>query len=156
MTKPIDRQRLATVLKKYRPDLPTCSVLVVEDDNVTRKMLRRLLKKQGWNITEAADGQAALERVAEQRPALILLDLMMPTLDGFAFLDELRQHEDWRAIPVIVLTAKELTSDERQRLHGAVEKILTKGTYSREELLREVRHLAAGCVRRPIPGEILT
>ena len=148
LNKPIDRQRLAAVLQKYRPAPPGCSVLVVEDDSGTRQMLGRILKKQGWSVMEAGDGQMALERVAAQRPALILLDLMMPTMDGFAFIAELRQREEWRAIPIVVITAKELTPAEHQRLHGSVEKVLTKGTYSREELLSEVRNLAAGCRRR--------
>ena len=80
-------------------------------------------------------GSVALERLAEQRPALILLDLTMPTMDGFAFIAELRQREDWRTIPIVVMTAKDLTPEERQWLHGSVAKILQKGTYSREELL---------------------
>jgi CheY-like chemotaxis protein len=79
----------------------------------------------------------------EHGPALILLDLMMPEMDGFQFVETLRQQEAWRAIPVVVLTAKDLTPNDRQRLNGYVERLLQKGTYSQEELLREVRHLVA-------------
>jgi CheY-like chemotaxis protein len=106
-------------------------------------MLRRLLKKQGWMVVEAENGYVALERLAEQRPALIVLDLTMPDMDGFALLDELRRRQDWGAIPVVVLTAKDLTPEERQRLQGAVENVLQKGAYSRDDLLAEVRRLAA-------------
>jgi CheY-like chemotaxis protein len=106
-------------------------------------MLRRILAKEGWAVTEAVNGREALERVAENRPELILLDLMMPEMDGFAFLEALRRQEAWRAIPVVVLTAKDLTSHDRQRLNGYVERLLQKGTYSQEELLREVRDLVA-------------
>jgi CheY-like chemotaxis protein len=147
MTKPIDRKRLTAILQKYRTDASACTVLVVEDDSATRRMLRRMLKKQRWTVIEAENGRAALERVGEQRPALILLDLMMPTMDGFAFIAELRRQAQWRTIPIIVITAKELTPEERQRVHGSVEQILQKGAYSPEELLNEVRRLAASCTR---------
>jgi CheY-like chemotaxis protein len=155
MTKPIDRKRLAAIVQKYRTDASTCTVLVVEDDSATRRMLRRLLKKQRWTVIEAENGRVALERVAEQRPALILLDLMMPTMDGFTFIAELRQQEQWRTIPIIVITAKELTPEERQRLHGSVEQILQKGAYSHEELLHEVRRLAASCTRDSVARPLL-
>ena len=145
MTKPIDRRRLAAMLQKYRTDQSACTVLVVEDESATRRMLRRILKKQGWTVTEAGDGREALEQVVAQRPALILLDLTMPMMDGFAFIAELRQREDWRTIPIVVMTAKDLTPEERQWLHGSVAKVLQKGAYSRADLLGEVRRLAASC-----------
>ena len=119
-------------------------MLVVEDDSATRRMLRRMLK-QGWAVTEAENGRVALERVAEQRPVLIVLDLMMPTMDGFTFVAELRQREEWRTIPIVVLTAKDLTPEERQRLSGSVAQILSKGAYSHEDLLDEVRRCVASC-----------
>jgi CheY-like chemotaxis protein len=147
MTKPIERNRLAAVLQKYRPDRSDCAVLVVEDDRATRQMLRRMLKKQGWTVMEAENGRVALERVAEQRPTLILLDLMLPRMDGFAFIAELHQREDWRAIPIVVITAKELTPEERQQLHGDVEKILLKGAYSHEDLLSEIRRHVTSCAQ---------
>jgi PAS domain S-box-containing protein len=143
-TKPIDRDRLIAVLKKYTRH--PSQVLVVEDDAAMREMLRRMLVKEGWVVTEAENGCAALERIAESRPAFILLDLMMPEMDGFQFVDELRKHKDWCSIPVAVITAKDLTSKERDRLCGCVEKILQKGAYSREELLTEVRDLVASGV----------
>ena len=143
-TKPIDRDRLIAVLKKYKRH--PSQMLVVEDDAAMREMLRRMLVKEGWVVTEAENGCAALERIAESRPAFILLDLMMPEMDGFQFVDELRKHKDWCSIPVAVITAKDLTSKERDRLCGCVEKILQKGAYSREELLTEVRDLVASGV----------
>ena len=111
-----------------------------------REMLRRRLEKEGWKVIEAENGRAALERMAESRPELILLDLMMPEMDGFQFLDEVRKHEGWRSIPVIVVTAKELTPEDRQRLNGSVEKILQKGAYGGEELMREIRGLVAAFI----------
>lgn len=79
---------------------------------------------------------------------MILLDLMMPEMDGFEFVEELRKQEEWRSIPIVVVTAKDLTEVDRLRLNGYVEKILQKGAYSRDELLRKVRDLVAACVRR--------
>ena len=127
-------------------------ILVVEDEPATREMLRRFLEAEGWMVTEAENGRAALEQLAAlpvaQRPALIVLDLMMPEMDGFEFVDEIRLHEDWRSIPIVVVTAKDLTAKDRLRLNGYVEKVLQKGAYSREELLAEVRDLVASVVRR--------
>jgi CheY-like chemotaxis protein len=145
MTKPIDRHRLSAMLHKYRPAQPAGTVLVVEEDSATRRMLRRMLKKHGWAVIEAENGRVALEQMAVQRPVLIVLDLMMPTMDGFTFIAELRQCEEWRTIPVVVLTAKDLTPEERQRLNGSVAQILTKSAYSREDLLEEVRRCVASC-----------
>jgi CheY-like chemotaxis protein len=153
LTKPIDRERLASVLQKYRCTLPPCPVLVVEDDAATRDLLRRMLEREGWAVSEAENGRVGLARVAECRPELILLDLMMPEMDGFAFVMEIRKTEAWRSIPVVVVTAKDLTDEDRLRLHGYVEKILQKGAYSREALLAEVRDLVAACVGRKIAGK---
>jgi CheY-like chemotaxis protein len=133
------------MLHKYRSAQPAGTLLVVEDDNATRRMLRRMLRQQGWAVIEAENGRVALERMAEQRPVLIVLDLMMPTMDGFTFIAELRQREEWRTIPIVVLTAKDLTLEERQRLNGSVAQILSKGAYSREDLLDEVRRCVASC-----------
>jgi signal transduction histidine kinase/DNA-binding response OmpR family regulator/HAMP domain-containing protein len=143
LTKPIDWERLTAILRQYPCTHPPCPVLVVEDDAAMRDILRRVLEKAGWAVTEATNGREALERVAANRPELILLDLMMPEMDGFTFVEALRQQEAWRSIPVVVVTAKDLTPDDCQRLTGSVEQILQKGAYSREELLREVRDLVA-------------
>jgi signal transduction histidine kinase/DNA-binding response OmpR family regulator/HAMP domain-containing protein len=147
MTKPVDRERLVAILQKYRSDSLPCRVLVVEDEAMTREMLRRMLEKEGWAVIEAENGRVALERMAENLPGLILLDLMMPEMDGFQFMDELRKNKAWRSIPVVVVTAKDLTAEDRLRLNGYVEKILHKGAYSREALLAEVRDLVAASVR---------
>jgi signal transduction histidine kinase/DNA-binding response OmpR family regulator/HAMP domain-containing protein len=138
----------ATLLPRYRSAPSPFRVLVVEDEATTRQMLRRTLEKEGWAVSEAENGRAALERVAENPPGLILLDLMMPEMDGFQFMDELRKNEAWRSIPVVVVTAKDLTAEDRLRLNGCVEEILQKGAYRREALLAEVRDLVAASVRR--------
>jgi len=141
MTKPVDRRHLAQILKKYSCPHPPCPVLVVEDDATTRNMMRSMLEKSGWCVTEAENGRVALERVAENRPALILLDLMMPEMDGFEFASELNRHEEWRSIPIVVLTAKDLTRAELQSLDGSVHVIVDKAGSSREDLMHQVRGL---------------
>jgi signal transduction histidine kinase/DNA-binding response OmpR family regulator len=152
LTKPIDWERLAAVLRRYECARPPCPVLVVEDDPVMREMLRRRLEKEGWTVIEAENGRVALGRMGQSRPDLILLDLMMPEMDGFQFLDEIRGREDWHSIPVIVITAKELSAEDQQRLNGSVEKILQKGAYSREELIHQVRDLVTASLRSKSAG----
>jgi signal transduction histidine kinase/DNA-binding response OmpR family regulator len=147
LTKPIDWERLAAILQKYHCAQPPCLGLVVEDNAAMRDMLGRVLAKEGWGVVEAVNGQEALERLAEHRPELILLDLMMPEMDGFAFVEALRYQEAWWSIPIVVITAKDLTPDDHRRLNGYVERILQKGAYSPEELLREVRDLVTTGVR---------
>jgi signal transduction histidine kinase/CheY-like chemotaxis protein len=149
LTKPIDRERLVTVLGKYRRDLP---VLVVEDDVETRQLLRRMLEPEGFSVVEAENGRVALERLRGVSPSVVLLDLMMPEVDGFEFVAEFRRREAWRSIPVIVVTAKDLSREDRERLNGSVQKILQKGAYGREQLLAEVRELVASSVARRRPG----
>ncbi|MBI4494088.1 MAG: response regulator, partial [Chloroflexi bacterium] len=129
LVKPIDRERVAAALRKQWPEAGSRRALVVEDDGSAREMLRRLLEREGWAVVEAENGRVALERVAAQQPDLILLDLMMPEMDGFEFVVELRKRSEWRTIPVVVVTAKDLTVEDRLRLNGYVEKILQKGTY---------------------------
>jgi CheY-like chemotaxis protein len=152
LTKPIDRDRLLAVLRKYRRDGTAGLVLVVDDDAAHRWMVRTILEKDGFSVGEAENGRVALERVAAQRPDVILLDLMMPEMDGFEFVAALHQHQEWRAIPVVVVTAKDLTPDERLCLNGYVEKVIAKGAYSRDAVLREVRDLVASCLRRDSVG----
>jgi GAF domain-containing protein/CheY-like chemotaxis protein len=148
LTKPIDRERLVAVLGKYRRDRP---VLLVDDDVEVRQLLRRMLEPAGYAVVEAENGRVALKHLREGPPSVILLDLMMPEMDGFEFVAEFRRHEDWRGVPIIVITAKDLTREDRERLNGYVQKILQKGTHGRDELLAEVRELVATSVARRRP-----
>ncbi len=144
LTKPIHRDRLIAVLNKYRKDHTHYSVLVVEDDPLSRSMMLRMLEREGWSVEEAENGRVALQRVAESKPELILLDLMMPEVDGFQFVAELRKQEEWRSIPIVVITAKDITIEDGLRLNGYVERVIQKGQYSRDVLLRQVRDLVGG------------
>jgi signal transduction histidine kinase/CheY-like chemotaxis protein len=137
LTKPIDRERLAASVQRYRHGSQT--VLVVEDDDDTREMMVRTLANDGWTTHEAANGRVALERVRQAVPDLILLDLMMPEMDGFEFISHLRENEAWAAIPVVVLTAKDITPEDHLRLQGNVRKVFRKASFSRDELIEEIR-----------------
>ena len=138
-TKPVDRARLSQILKKYTCPRPPCPVLLVEDDPVTREVTRTILEKEGWKVSEAENGRVALECMERERPRLIVLDLMMPEMDGFEFVARVRKKLEWRSIPIVVLTAYDLSAKERRRLNGYVETILQKGGDSREALLHQLR-----------------
>ncbi len=146
LTKPIDRDCLSSVLRKYRCKKPPCSILLVEDDLTNRELLRQMLEKEGWTVIEAPNGRVTLNILDKEIPDLILLDLMMPEMDGFGVVAELKKRPEWRSIPVVVITAKDITLEDRMRLRGAVEQIFQKGAFSREELLTEVKNLISTCV----------
>jgi CheY-like chemotaxis protein len=141
LSKPVEREQLLGILRQVGNERRHSDILLVEDDQTTRQMMRRMLEKEGWPVREAENGAIGLQRVAEAEPALILLDLMMPEMDGFTFAAELRRREEWRDIPVIVVTAKDLTPEDRLRLNGYVERSIQKGRYRREDLLADVRAL---------------
>jgi signal transduction histidine kinase/CheY-like chemotaxis protein len=147
LVKPIDRERLAAVLRLV------CGtpghLLLVEDDDATRATMRRALIGDGWKVTEAENGRTALEWLARDRPDAVVLDLMMPQMDGFEFLGELRRRPEWRTIPVLVVTALDLSEAERRRLYGAVERVIQKSGRSSADLLQEVGAALAACVPRP-------
>jgi CheY-like chemotaxis protein len=148
VTKPIDWERLLGLLRRYVADSRRTSVLVVEDEEGTRELILKMLEKDGWVADGAENGRAALERMREHTPGIILLDLMMPEMDGFEFVAEIRKKQDWWAIPVIVVTAKDLTAEDRKRLEGHVQKIIQKGACPVPDLLNEVRRF----VGRTIAG----
>jgi signal transduction histidine kinase/DNA-binding response OmpR family regulator len=144
LMKPIDRERLASVLRRYSR-LSHNPILVVEDDPNTRDLLRSMLTKDGWSVQTAENGRNALERIRNTRPGLVLLDLMMPEMDGFTFLEEFRQLPSGKTVPVVVLTAKDLTGEDRQRLNGHVQRIMAKGEGT-EAVLKKVHELVAQCM----------
>ena len=150
LTKPVDRARLVAVLERYRT--PTAGyILVVDDEPSARETLRRLLERAGWPVVEAADGWAALEAIALERPAAVLLDLMMPGMDGFEVVQSLRTNTGFAELPVIIVTAKELTPEERQRLAGSVQRVLQKGSYTPADLVAQLRATVARATRPGAP-----
>ncbi len=139
LIKPIDKDRLQQVLDKYIPQVKSGNVMVVEDDPATREMLTRMLESTGWKVEQADNGRIGVQKLEHFRPDLILLDLMMPEMDGFEFVAECRKREDWHAIPIIVVTAMELNQQDRKRLNGQVQRVLQKGAFTRDDLLAELR-----------------
>ncbi len=139
LIKPVDRDHLVTTVKKYCCHGGDHSILVVEDEVVIQELMARTLGVEGWVVETAGNGRVALDRVAARVPDLILLDLMMPEMDGFQFLEELRRNKAWQAVPVIVVTARTVTDEDRLRLNGFVDKVLQKGAVAPSELLRTVR-----------------
>jgi threonine synthase len=117
-------------------------IAIVDDTSDARRLIRRILQSQGdYTLYEATNGQEAIELARRELPDLIILDLMMPELDGFDVLDSLRENPDTLSIPVIVVTAKELTPEEKRRLEGRIHALMQKGEFMNDELLDEVRTL---------------
>jgi PAS domain S-box-containing protein len=144
LTKPLDRERLAGVLARYRRPAGA-SVLIVEDDADTRTMLRRSFEKEGWAIAEAENGRVGLEALKTSTPTLILLDLMMPEMDGFEFLDALRADATHTDAEVVVMTAKVLTKEDRRLLSSGVQRVVHKGEHNETAFLAAVRsHIGTG------------
>jgi adenylate cyclase len=135
LVKPVDRDKLIRVLRSICGSVGG-KVLLVDDDDMMRRGMRLTLEPAGWEVTEAENGQIGLAGLAEARPDAIILDLMMPEMDGFEFLEKIRRQPEWRDIPVVVVTSKDLTMDDRNRLNGGVERIIQKT--DRDETLREV------------------
>ncbi|MCP4697288.1 MAG: response regulator [Gammaproteobacteria bacterium] len=144
LAKPAESAQVAELLHKYKPaDTMSPRIMVVEDDNLSRKMMAKFLKREGWQVFKCENGRIALEHLADRQPRLIVLDLNMPDMDGFEFLTHVRKNETWRRIPVIVLTAALLSHEERLRLEGQVTTIFKKGVYSVDEFLAKVREQLA-------------
>ncbi|MDW6020415.1 response regulator [Mesorhizobium sp. BAC0120] len=139
LTKPINPKELLRLLARVQRPEVAPDVLVVDDDQSTRAMLRRMLVKEGWRVREAANGAEGLEQLARAVPAVMLLDLMMPEVDGFEVLRAVRQAAAWRDIPVVIVTSKDLTRDELEWLRGHAMDVFQKGAYSRAELIATVR-----------------
>jgi signal transduction histidine kinase/CheY-like chemotaxis protein len=135
LNKPVDGDKLVKLLAKYCPEASRRRVLVVEDDEATRDVITRTLDAKTWTVSQAENGLVGLERLAEATPDVILLDLMMPEMDGFEFIAAIRSDDRWRDIPVVVVTAKSLTKADRDRLAGSVEHLIQKGDYQLEALL---------------------
>jgi adenylate cyclase len=126
------------VLARYKNGRSNLKVMVVEDDEATRQVIARALRQEDWEVVEAENGRIGLERLSQTSPDIILLDLMMPEMDGFEFLAELRKLPSQRDIPVVVVTAADLSEEDHRRLNGGVENILQKTSLERDALLVEL------------------
>ncbi|MFG6096470.1 response regulator [Leptothoe sp. ISB3NOV94-8A] len=142
LTKPIDRKRLLSVLETHLSDQTSPTILVVEDDVNAREIMGRFLQRQDWTVELASNGREALQYLDDNLPNLIVLDLMMPEMDGFEFIQVLRQNSEWQNIPVIVVTAKALTASDQQQLDG-VARVYQKADLNRQELLTELQAMVS-------------
>lgn len=143
LSKPIERQRLLANINQFCQRQSPYPILVVDDDIEIRNVIRRFLEKDGWNVIEASNGREGLEQIDIQKPQLILLDLMMPDMDGFEFIVALRHTETSATLPVIVITAKMLTESEHELLSIHTQKVMYKGSYNHNKLFTEIQRLAS-------------
>ena len=141
LTKPIDRERLHRLVDHFRAPVPPTRVLLVEDDSFQRERMRAWLETQQWVVQEAANGKEALHRLQQGKPDLILLDLMMPEMDGFEVVAALQKEPSWRDIPVIVITALDLDAKDRERLNSGVQSVLVKENFRFTDLVDRIRQL---------------
>lgn len=139
LTKPLDYSRLSSVVNRHAQGGRGQRVLVVEDDPATQELVTKYMTKEGWQVVTANNGRAALDRVSEGKPDLVLLDLMMPEMDGFEFLEAFRQQPGCAQINVVVMTAKILTDQDRLRLQGQVAQVVAKTQLTSEMLTSKIR-----------------
>ena len=138
LSKPIAWPALAKILEKYKSVSKSRHLLVVDDDATTRIILRKMLVKDGWRVAEAEHGKIAIDCLNEEKPELILLDLLMSEMDGFEFLKVIRGRPDWKKIPVIVITSKDLTEEDYSFLSANVDQVIQKGKYTRNALIKQI------------------
>ncbi len=138
LTKPIDRAHLVELIGRYRSETER-TALLVEDESEVRDVVRRALEREEWTVIEAENGRVALDRMEEHLPTVILLDLMMPVMDGFAFLAELRARDEWRSVPVVVVTAKDLDEREHAQLAEGAAALIQKQGSSRTQIFEQIR-----------------
>jgi signal transduction histidine kinase/CheY-like chemotaxis protein len=143
LTKPVDRERLIRVIRRFRHE-GGGRALVVDDDEAARDRMRELLRGESWEVTEAKNGVEGLEALARGMPDLILLDLMMPEMNGFEFLAALHAREGGQQVPVVVVTAHDLTPAEREHLSIHVARVFDKDHLDSEVLVAELRRLLDG------------
>ena len=143
LTKPIDRDKLVEIMRRYRAPSGPTRVLVVEDDATQRERVRAWLQPQQWLVSEAENGRVALDRLKEAVPDVIILDLMMPEMDGFQLVAALQEHPQWRRIPVVVVTALDLSAEDHARLNSGVETVLLKESFKPADLIDGLRRLVA-------------
>ncbi len=138
LSKPVDRKKLVETIEKFAGGKEHTNILVVEDDPDTRDVLRHYLEREGVNVQQAENGRRAMAQMAASKPDMVLLDLMMPEMDGFEFVEEYRNHPEWHDVPIVVLTAKILTKEDRQRLEGWVQGLYSKGDRGIEHVVQEI------------------
>jgi CheY-like chemotaxis protein len=141
VTKPVDRDRLLSILRRHQCVSPPCLVLVVDDDSDQRRLIKTTLEKEGWEVATAENGTAALQQLRQREVDLIVLDLLMPEMDGFEFVAALKDNPAWKNLPILVLTSKDITEEDRRRLNGGVQRILSKSSFEGGRLIQELKRI---------------
>ena len=154
LTKPIDRERLHRLVRRFQAPTRATRVLMVEDDASQRERMLGWLERPHWIVREAANGQEALDLLREEKPDVILLDLMMPEMDGFEVVAALQGNKDWRDIPVIVITSLDLDAKDRARLNSGVQSVLVKEKFRPEDLVERIRQLSQ--IAPAVPNQMET
>jgi PAS domain S-box-containing protein len=143
LVKPINRERLVNTLSRFRPDAQQPHAMVVEDEDDVREVVDRHLSRAGWSVSTAENGQVALDRLADgHEPDVVVLDLMMPRVDGFEVAERMREHPEWRDIPIVVLTAMDLDDKDYRRLRDSVSRVIEKSATSFDEVVEQVVRIA--------------
>lgn len=156
ISKPIQRSSLIDIVKKHIRSRgfnqqSNNHLLVIDDDESNRTMMQRMLEAEGFSVRTADNGKTGIELITQNRPCLIFLDIMMPVMDGFEFVEVLRDNPDWRNIPVITVTGRELSSEEQNRLRGQVESIISKDDLEPAGLLQKMREVVVNVLRQERP-----
>src|SRR5262249_52017716 len=149
LTKPIDRERLRHVIGRFRAPARPTRVLIVEDDVVQRERMRGWLEGQQWAVWEAENGREALKRIQENKPDVILLDLVMPGMAGFSVIAAVQKKDSWQDIPSILIPARDLDAQDRERLNSGVQSVLVKERFRPADLIERVRRLVQ---TKPVVG----
>ncbi len=154
LTKPFDRVELTELLKGcVQQQEEKQTVLVVDDSAEVRNAARSILEKNGWLVAEAENGLEALAYLKNDEPALILLDLVMPVMDGFELIMNIRKHGIWRKIPVIVMTSKKMSLTEGKDIDECVKYVFNKGAFGFNDLFNEVSNLLGEMLRKKAPED---
>lgn len=147
LSKPVDWDMLSEAIKKIirKPKHPA-RIMVIEDEQPVRELVTRMLKKEAWQVIEAENGQVALDKLKQDTPDLIILDLMMPVMDGFEFIHQIRENEKYNNIPMIILTAADVNPDEKRYLEDRVISVIKKSGVHKDQLLLEICDVIKGKV----------
>ena len=153
LVKPINRKRLSSVVRKVLREKSggkrgAHRVLIADDDQTTRSMMRRILENDAWEVIEAANGKEALELMENATPVLIVMDLKMPEMDGFALIHAIRARDEWKSLPIVVITAMDIGLEDGQRLRRQVQRVVQKGAVNNDDLMVEIRYVAAAAARQ--------
>jgi PAS domain S-box-containing protein len=142
LIKPVNPDVLVKLLDRYMQNSSAMNILIVDDDQKQRDMISRILSKGKWNVQTADNGKSAITLLSQLIPDLIILDLMMPTMDGYEFLQIIKEREEWSHIPILILTSMDLSKNDFERLSGSVADVLQKGLFDPRQLIKIVHRFS--------------